>query len=76
MKVIVLKASGEVTQADLENILTVRAQIARLRSMEEKMVASVLARITAGAPVESGNRSCDIDVSFTRSCRKQVLRVV
>lgn len=75
MKVIVLPTTGRVTQADLENILTVDAQLARLQELRERLCAGVLARVTSGVPVEAGNRSYDIEEAYKGGVRRQRLVV-
>jgi hypothetical protein len=64
-----------VTQIDLENMLSLEAQIGRLKRTRDRIAAGVLARIARGAAVEPGNRSYDIEEEFAGSMRRQKLIV-
>jgi hypothetical protein len=74
-RLIILPAHGQVTQADLENILTLDAQLARLTRQRDMIAAAVLARIAAGCAIEGGPRSVEIEVSYTGKRRTQRLVV-
>lgn len=74
-RLILLTAQGQVTQADLENLLTLDAQIARLRQQRELISATVLAKLSAGAAIEPGPRSVDVEVRYAGNRRTQRLTV-
>lgn len=54
----VIEPRSAVTQADLENILQLDAQVEALRITRNRIADSVLDRLVAGAPVECGSRTC------------------
>lgn len=65
----------EVTQVDLENIVSLTNQIARLGEMRDRLAESVLRRMNAGADVETGPRTADRDDVYHGPVRKQKLVV-
>lgn len=75
MRVIVLKANGPVTQADLDNILQLDAQLETVRDMRDRIAAGVLSRLTAGSEIEPGPRSCRLEETFSGKIRHQRLVV-
>jgi hypothetical protein len=73
---IIGKQSGpEVTQVDLENIVSLKNQIERLAQMRDRLAESVLRRMNAGADVECGPRTADRDDEYRGPVRKQTLVV-
>lgn len=75
MKLIVLGNSSIVTQTDLENLLSLNAQISKMKRSRDRIAAGVLARIARGAQVEPGNRTYDIEEEFRGSTRLETLIV-
>lgn len=75
MKLIILRAGSPVTQADLDNLLTLDAQIGRLRKLRHHIAATILCRLAAGAEVEPGERSVELDESYQAGSRRQKLVV-
>jgi len=75
MRVVVLRAVGPVTQADLENLMQLDAEIARQLAIRNRIAAGVLSRIASGAEVEPGPRTYELDESFSGRTRRQKLIV-
>ena len=68
-------AAVSVSQADLENIVSLTNQITRLRAMRDKLTGVVLERLLAGAEAEVGPRACDVETSWSKATKKQKLVV-
>lgn len=67
--------SGQVTQCDFENILTIDAEIERRQRMRQRIAASILERIAKGADVEEGSRTYHVETDYDGSTRVQTLQV-
>lgn len=65
----------EVTQADLENVLTLQAQIGRYQELLEHVSLSILSRVIAGAPIEGGRRDCVVVEQQENGMKKLRIRV-
>ena len=70
-----ITTARQVTQADLDNLAQLDAQIYRLRQMRDEIAANALRRIAAGWDVEDGSRKIDVIESFPEGVRKQELKV-
>jgi hypothetical protein len=75
MKVVVLRAVGHVTQADLENIMQLNAEIARQQAIRDRIAADVLSRVVSGAEVKPGPRTYEIEETYSGRTRRQKLIV-
>lgn len=76
MKLLVLKGLGsEISQVDLENVLSLDAQIRRTQAMRDRIAAGILSRMNSGSEVEPGSRTIDIDESYSGATRRQKLVV-
>jgi hypothetical protein len=75
VKVIVLRTTGPVTQADMENILQLDAQIETLRITRDRIAAGIIERLSGGSPIEPGARTCRLDESYSGKVRRQRLIV-
>jgi len=64
-----------VTQTDLEIILTLGSQMARLKERRDRLSVAALERLAAGAEVEPGLRDCQIEEIRRGGCRLQRLIV-
>jgi hypothetical protein len=74
-KLFALQAAA-VSQQDLENILSLTNQIARLREMRDHLSRAVLERVLGGAEAELGPRTCETKTTWTKGAiRKQKLVV-
>ena len=65
----------DVSQVDLENIVSLNNQIERLSKMRDRLAESVLRRMNAGADVECGPRIADLEDEYHGPLRTQRLEV-
>ncbi len=69
------RAAIDVSQVDLENIVSLNNQIERLGKMRDRLAESVLRRMNAGADIECGPRTADREDEYSGPVRIQKLEV-